>query len=603
MARNIKWYAPFKSLSGVDCVINIYDNDWPAGMKMALKAGANPFYFEEDISDDLLNGVLRFRTGYIRLADQDYNENIADIYPSAPFDRYVEVLYNNTVVFNGYIQVQNFTDELIPRPRIVEFPVISPLGLMDQKTFSNILFMPPSAVTLGSLLNTILTNTPYSAVYTPKNYGYPNVVDLSMPVSTLVPTPWNEDYHHSQNVDTMSKVMKGEKYSYIIEIICKAFGWICHDTPTALVFTAFDFEGDYCYYPVGHIGDNSYRYDAGISASAEALTNYFTPADKDANIQTLQPDTGIEIKYKNYPQTRNFDYKRTYVPDTNGVVIMPSFVPYQDQFPAHIEKFSMCNLIPVPVLNEFSSSLGPMTFDSNDKINIGQGCVAWYGHEGFMCSLGAYQTDHTLFWIRFYMRKRSGQKFSSSYDILGRQDGYIGGLAQNSDIDDYYIYTELDTSNSYYVQLTFKYRYNNASGSQYPQLPTQALIFIYNVQLIVCENSEPYSEYRYMPGTDSDFIPNSPTTAVSSTIEMPISLYRLNDYLIGSSVRSSKVTTYPYLFQPRKKLTSKFRLGTAPSFPHIRLYSYLSKKWRIIAQTFRPWDDEYELTMQGSELL
>lgn len=595
MARNIRWYMLFKSYNNVDCRINIYHNDWPEGLTNQITGAADPFYFEEDISEDLLNGVVRYRTGYIRIVELYSFDFLSDIYPSAPFDRYVEVLYGGTVVFNGYIQVQNFESELVPVPRILEIPVISPLGLFEKRTFSNTSFMPPSAVSLGGLLDVMLANSSYSYVYLPKNYGYPNTVGLWMQVSTLVATPWNEDYSHSDTVNTMTKVMKGESYYKIVESICKAFGWICHDTPTALVFTAFDYEGDYCYYPVGHIGVVSYQSDAGIPSAAADITTYLTPADKSANMQTIQPDTGIEISYKGDPQSRVFSFDRTY---TDSVQIMPSFVPVQDLYPDHAEKFSICNLVPVPNLWEMSG-LSALTFDSSDKINIGQGCVAWNGREGILISIsGAYQDGHELFWVRYYMRKRTGQKYSLSYDAMYRDDGYIGGLKSDDEIKNNI--TTAVAITDYYVQITFKYHYG---GTSIPQLPAQALIFIYNITLDVMEDSLPYAKYRYPITQDKDTIPATGNPAISSSVEMPISLYRLNDHLIGSAVRSSKLTTYPYLFQPRKKLTSKFRVASTLTFPHVRLFSYLGKKWRIIAQTFRPWNDEYELTMQGSETL
>ena len=82
-----------------------------------------------------------------------------------------------------------------------------------------------------------------------------------------------------------------------------------------------------------------------------------------------------------------------------------------------------------------------------------------------------------------------------------------------------------------------------------------------------------------------------------------MSLYRLNSNLIGDVVYDEKITTYPYLFEPRKELTSKFRVVDIPDYPHACLYSYLGKRWRIIAQQFRLRDDEFTLTMENSPIL
>ena len=603
MARNIRWIGSFKSQNGTSCTVNIYSEDWPAGVTMGITLAADPFYFQEENSSDLLNNVMRYRTGYIRVVEQNTFGSLNDIYPTAIFDRYVEVLYGSTIVFNGYIQVQDFSSELVSAPRILEFPVISPLGLFEKRTFSNTLYLPPSEVSLGALLDQALISTPYSYVYIPKNFGYPNPVTLGLKVSTLVVTPWNEDFHYSMNVAPYNKVAKGQTYAYIVEAICKAFGWICHDTPSALVFTAFDYDGTYCYYPVGHIGDSDYSSDASISSSAEDLTDYFTASDNDANEETLMPDTGIEISYDGEYGDRTFSFDRATVPDTNPVIIMPSFAPVGDVYPDHAETFSLCSLIPVPTLGE-TNVYGTFTFDNNDKLSVGTHCVAWDGQTGIMVSLGSYESGRELFWVRFYLRKRSNQKFSLSYNMKLRNDGSLGGLSLNPDNNtDYYITTAIDYSHDNYVQVAFKYRWSNVQGSQYPQLNSQALIFISNIRLEVCEQGVPYAEYLYKPASDSDVIPSTGNPSISSEINMPISLYRLNDHLIGTSVRSTMLTEYPYLFQPRKNLTSKFRITSILDLPHARKFSYMGKNWRVIAQNFKPWDDEYELTLQSSPIL
>lgn len=610
---NKQWTIPFKSQNGTSCHVDIYMRGYTGETVLTLTGAADPFYFEEDDSEDLLNGVIRYRTGYIRVIETISYGSLSQLYPTSAFDRYVEVYYGDELTFNGFIQVQNFSGDVVPVPRVLELPVISPMGLFKKRTFRNTLYMPPTVVTLGDVLNTMLLNSTYNYVYLPNNYGYPDPVSLSMEISSLVVTPWNEEFHHSINIAPMLKVMKSVTYDYIINAICKAFGWICHDTPDALVFTAFDFEGYYCYYPNGHIGDNEYKQDANISATATDLTTYFSLADNDANETTLQPDTGIEISYEGNDDIGDhiFDFQRTYVPAENGVVIEPSFIPDMDAFPNHAEIFSLCNLLPVPNVWELSG-VAPLTFDANDKLNVGECACAWNGSEGIMISLGgSYPSGHELFRIRFYIRRRSGQYYGFSYDMKGKKHGGLGGLSMNeSDVDEHYIYASFDLSNSDYIEVVFKYRWIN---NELPQLPAQTLIFISNIKLTIFENKVPYTEYRFTPKSDVDIVgpdgfvadihSGETNPSISSSITMPISLYRLNDHLLGTSVRQTRITTYPYLFQPRKMLVSKFRYASQLTFPHVRLFTYLNKKWRIIAQRFNPWNDEYELTMQHSSVL
>lgn len=592
---NMMWQFPFKSLNGTSCRIDVYKRGYTGEfVYTGMKVASDPVYFEEDDDEDLLNNVLRYRTGYIRIIEEYSHGFLSDIYPTDSFDRYVEIYYGNDLVFNGYIQRQDFSDEMVPVPRVLELPIISPLGLYEIRKFQNTAYQPPTSKTLGELLDVALTNY-YDYVYLPKKYGYPNQVSLGMKISTLVVTPWNDNYHHSMNVAAYNLVMTGESYAFLIEAICKAFGWIAHDTPGALIFTAFDYEDEYCYFPVGHIGESGYQQDANISAAAINLEDYFTLADDQANMTTLLPETGIEIDYEGETGSRTFTFDHTFVPDNNPVAILPSFIPDMSNYPNHAEIFSLCNLRPISSLYEFSSSLGTLSFNNDDKIPTSQGICAWNGKEGVMISLGSYSAGHEWFWIRFYMRKYPGQSFGFSFDMVGRRDGSIGGLYYNPDIEANYVYRVIDTSHEDYIQVTFKY----GTGG----LPNNALIFIYNMKLDVFEDSEPYAEYRYMPATDSDIIPDTGNPAISNSVDMPISLYRKNDHLIGTSLRSTKLTTYPYLFSPRKMLVSKFRYAAALTFPHIKLFNYMNKKWRIIAQRFDPWNDEYQLTMQNSSVL
>lgn len=584
---NKRWTATFRSYNNTICRIDIYQKGYTGSFIQAVTCADNPFFFEEDESGDLLNDVIRYRTGYIRLKEMyDSGSTLAldDIYPSEAFDRYVEFYYGSDLVFNGYIQVQDFSNELVPAPKTIELPVISPLGLMKKQLFSKIVH--PDSRTLGQLLNTVAYG--YDYVCFPDRYGYPDAVHMNMKILSLFVSPWNENYDHSMSYSLQHMVMKGESYDKLIDGICKAFGWICHDTPTTLIFTAFDYEDTYCRFPVGHIGESGYSESVSVPTTAVALTDYFDNADKAANMKTIQPETGIEIKYEGGEQSRTLAFDRTY---TDGVITDPRAGNAN-------EVNSLCNLTPNAYAQEIFVG-GSLTFDNDGKITAGgHGCVAWNGNEGIMISMNSWSSGYRIFYVRFYIKRMAGQAYNVTYKMRGQTNGFLASLAEQNDVDDRYIYTTIDTSHDDYVEVAFNYRFNPSS---YPQLANNTLIFITDIKLDVCDNGEPYSKYRYMQAKDSDFIPDE--SAVSSSVTMPISLYRNNDRLIGSAVRTTKLTEYPYLFQPRKELTGIFNLLSAPTYPHLRIYSYLGKRWRIIAQRFDPWNDEMTLTMQHSPVL
>ena len=91
--------------------------------------------------------------------------------------------------------------------------------------------------------------------------------------------------------------------------------------------------------------------------------------------------------------------------------------------------------------------------------------------------------------------------------------------------------------------------------------------------------------------------------AISNSVSMPVSMYRNNDRLLGTQVRSSRLTTNPYLFTPRKELKARFRITSAMPWPYALMVTHLSKRWRVIAQQWEPWNDEMVLTLEHSSIL
>ena len=594
-----RWTTTFKSRGGVTCLVKIYDPDFPSTIDpFDVKAAADPFSYEEDDSHDLLNDVMRYRTGYLRIIDDDTEgyKNISAIYPQKAFDRYVEVYYDGVLSFTGYIQVTDFDDEQVPQPRVLEFPITSPLGLFDKKTFSNTAYMPPTMVTLGQMLSRALQSFSYERVYFPRNHGYPNPVGLGMQCFSTLMSSWNDDYHTSVTSQWASKVMKGEPLSYLIEAICKAFGWICHDTPTALIFTAFDYQGEYYYSPVDHISEAGYGGVAtDIPTTAVAVTDYLTPADDHANIETIQPETGIEVEYEGDDGTIDFSFDRTYVDrdqGTDGVVTMPGMSPSDG------ERWSVCDMRPVPLVNEFWN-LGTISFDTDGKV-VSKGIVAWNGHVGILFSTGIQ--DEQICAIRQYVRKINNVSYGVKYDIL-TSNYSIGALKEPDEPETFkavHITTSI-TQTDDYVNVIFTYH----TGST--PLQSQYLIFIENIEFTRYVNSEPYANYREKPASASDVI--DPTgsldgnPAISSSVTMPVSMYRKNDRLLGIQVRSSRLTTYPYLFTPRKELKARFRITSAMPWPYALMVTHLGKRWRVIAQQWEPWNDEMVLTLEHSSIL
>ena len=574
MARAKRWTIPFKSLNGTDCRVDIYAQDW-TGSVTTLTGGADPFYYEDTKSDDLLNNVIRFKTGYINLFETT-NGELDDIYPMDTFDRYVEFYYNNALRFTGYIQQQSFTQDWSAPPHEVQFPVISPLGFHDKMVFTTV--YPPVNKTLGSLLDEVITNL--NAAYTHVYIPVITDIDLSLEINSLLVSPWDDEYHHSINSGLTNYFMKGEKYTYLLEGICKAFGWIVHDTHDAILFTMFDHTGGYCRYPAGHVGDNTYKETISIPTSAIDLGNSVTPAGNDSKYSTILPVKSIGISYEGeLPDGEEITLDRTSFHNIVGY--------------GTTKRTCMANL--QPITNEIQD----VTFASftGNLVNPGSFAVALNGdEEGILVALDpSSQSGQHLFTVRRYV-KTSGFTFAVDYET--QTGDYIASLESDNDIKDN-LKTILTTTATY-VEVEFQLFWN----ASYP-FPEKKLIFFKNIRIDLLENSLPYVSYQEKPTGMSDIIPSTLLTAkTDENITMSFALYRKSTNLVGDTVWTTKLTEYPYMFLPRHELSVTFK-GSLPSLPYALLFSYWKAgwHWRIISVDFYPWDDNYKLTLQHSSTI
>ena len=131
MANN--YTITFKSLrAGTVYTLNIGGG---TGAAIPLKGGAPPFTTQEDDSDDMFTPI-RTQTGYIRIEDDGKDANGAawnwkDLLPATDTSRPVTLTANGTVVWQGFMQAQNFGGVLYGNPQEREFPVQCPLTALS----------------------------------------------------------------------------------------------------------------------------------------------------------------------------------------------------------------------------------------------------------------------------------------------------------------------------------------------------------------------------------------------------------------------------------------------------------------------------------------
>lgn len=313
MARKIKWRLQFKSLNGTGCLVNIYEEDYIGSQADTTKTGANvpfavetgvteltgadmPFVFEEDDSSDLLE-FIRIKTGAIRVIETTYGA-LDNLMPKSITHHFVEAFYGTERVFTGYMQSQEFDNAWVAEPRILEFPVVSPLGLLDAFNFS----VPETheLVTLGSLMHEVMCGLNPAANSTTDS-DYANVINPSITadyepwnfvVNSTVIVPLNPDFQHYdfEGYDQVEGLWAPKSYKFFIEGICKCFGWMVHDTPTSIVFAKYDYSGQY-YSQLTVNGlltfrNTEFRY---IGLQTPSFNQYFSNADDNAEMSVVRP--------------------------------------------------------------------------------------------------------------------------------------------------------------------------------------------------------------------------------------------------------------------------------------------------------------------------
>jgi hypothetical protein len=211
-----------------------------------LTGADNPFEYEEDDDSDLLNGVIRYRTGYLRVIEETQGEH-HDLYPLLNNAHYIEFYYGSALDFNGFIQAQEFENDWAPGPRVIELPVMSPLGLANGTKIDYTDWNPPRWVSFQSLLSNIFgkLDVPYGSYYFPKilsKQPYSGNILEDLYVNSLTFCPFGSSYDKTNRLDG---IYEPKTVGDALTMICTAFGCILHDHPDQMVFQRVDYTGDY----------------------------------------------------------------------------------------------------------------------------------------------------------------------------------------------------------------------------------------------------------------------------------------------------------------------------------------------------------------------
>lgn len=267
MARNLRWQLCFKSLKNADCHIDIYQEGYTGTTVTQLTGAESPFVYEEDDDTNLLS-FIRVKTAYLRVIETEFGE-LNELSPDTSMKHFVKAYYGGTVnkntttgvwsdgrcVFVGYMQAAEYSNDWTASPREMEYAITSPLGLLNDLTFST--SVDQGQATLGSILKQVIDglNADYTRVvyYSNESFGqectsYP----WSEKMFYSILCPFNSEYRHNE---PESNLFAPQTYKYFIEGVCACFGWILHEMGDTLYFTKIDSTDNdyYAYIYVDHL--------------------------------------------------------------------------------------------------------------------------------------------------------------------------------------------------------------------------------------------------------------------------------------------------------------------------------------------------------------
>ena len=590
MARNIRWQVPFYSLDGIDCHVDIYAEGWSGGITK-LKGAAVPFEWQEDDDESLLT-VIRYKTGYLRVIEESYGD-LTDLFPLQPQDRYVRFYYGHTLMFTGFIQAQAFDNDWIECPRILELPVISPLGLTEGLKFTRRNL--PDSVSKASLLAEIIDglNADYDGVVSPQSDPFTITSRL---ISDFVPAPKDADGNDA---------MVQESYYRFLEGLCNLYGWIAHDTPTAIVFSQFDYDGLYT------------NGDRGSTSAS--LSSYMSVRGSAHSESMVMPLKEIEVDY-------------------DGEVVESASIPFAHTVLVSTDiRTTTCAAWLKAVTPEISGSqmLTSNSLAQNGSKPVNKGvmaaCVGTLQEqkEGLLAYYGAWGTSTVLLRLRLWKwpNHRNNGLLKLSFDIV--QASSIQELATSTKIP----------ALTYTVQVDGQY-HNIAEGvhswTSTPQrfpIDNAGAAILQNVPSGICMEINIYAQPQTgttVPDGDLVFIRDVKVETLpvaleryrvdkennriikgcdgsfeDGSINMFFSYDKKNcNTILDSDQISFTPPAYPYLFQSQNRLRLKMR-GALPAAAYTSkwLYWISGWKWRIIATGMNPVDDEYTIVIHHSNTI
>jgi len=229
MANN--YTITFKSLrAGTVYTVNIGGG---TGTAIPLKGGAQPFFTQEDESEDMYIPI-RTQSGYIRIVDDGLDANgdafdWKDLIPATDTARPVTLTAGGSTLWQGFMQAQDFGSQLYGNPQQREFPIQCVLTVTDG---SDINYQQTAIQNFAYLLLQIVNSIPDG--YRPQNFYFQGGSDAQQWLLKCI------DWQNFANEDSEGNLSARFNMYECLEDMCRFWGWTARTQGTTMFLTAAD---------------------------------------------------------------------------------------------------------------------------------------------------------------------------------------------------------------------------------------------------------------------------------------------------------------------------------------------------------------------------
>lgn len=229
MAWNIHWQVFFVSIDRGQYSVNIYEDGY-SGSPITLTGGDSPMVTQEDDDDNVFLPV-RLQSGYLRIVlTENTNTILSQLLPTDNLSRFITLTKTGSILWQGYLQNQNFGWQMHTSPLEVDIPV---------------------QCVLSSMQDTYLSRTPVTGL---QNIAY-YIINCFHSIHNEIFTYYFQggeevltwlSYKINQQVflqtDDEGYIISKYNCHDIISHLCEFFGWVCRIDGASVFFTLPDLE-------------------------------------------------------------------------------------------------------------------------------------------------------------------------------------------------------------------------------------------------------------------------------------------------------------------------------------------------------------------------